>query len=1307
MVNMIKNKINSLIIVGTLLLQGCSYFISEKNLNVERMPSSINREILQRDGLYPESLVGQNQFLSDNLQIYFNLPPYTNPGGVGLVPALLSHIKKSQKSIKLAIFQFNHAEVFLALKEAASRGVKIQISTDLCYSGKTGYKEYFDDLKSHLVSVGQSETQILDDGTPSCETMFNHNKYMIFDDQIAWFGSFNPTNHGAVENVELAISLKNANAVKVLNLDFAQLINGITKVKKKGVYTVIDNKGERIEALDDGEMKKLITSGAKISYPVVKVGNHQFEFILSPKVKSLTRIVEEIYAANTEVLFSSFAIADQMLISSIINKHSGRNITPILLLPHPGEVPEVVVRDNGGKGEKVLKTESEREQFKSKVKNDLDNSLKSAKNYMTPKGELKSVFRYFYPTNDSMVRQVYVEGIFNNKVIEAENTKDRLAEAGIPLYQSNMNGELHNKLFLIDEYVTIFGSHNFSQSAENSNDELTVIVKSAEITKFLKNQLYKKTKYFSVPSSKDLAIPKIAITEIMSESPYQFKQLKRVVDAGDYIELYNFGDSVVNLFGMRIDDRFFPRLDGETMDLSTNSGFSGELVGFRPNSKPETLGTPVYDPKSTLLAPKKTALIVGRYFNELYYKEKFENKFVQLNGRKPNKDDYPLLVTVGAHFSSVIGDSTTGLKSRDRISLYHIDNHTVIDRFEYPTVHTASNKVIVRKLNQARLQEFHQQKIQSSKEVSRRFYLKNGVEQFDHFYGLNFEYSQNNEWLLVDEKNDAPGVVQFGERKIASKDDEIVIEAEIADYESDSFKSATIVIQNGRIKDVFYSFPNRLLPSPILSGVVLFPGLIDGHNHLKYNFFPLWSTNKYFQNRYEWPELSTYTKGIKEVYKKVYTDIPECSSMVDEGQKIKCLAKERCHVLRFGEIKALLGGTTTIQGSTSYDETSGDITFRGVTPYYIGEGKKRGLSKARALENELDACSLDGAQNLERISLDGSDNIRSTALPITSEAFGSHNLGSDKFKSSGAMKLRSEYENQTPFVASQPMNWKERTKAFYIHLGEGIDEQSRAEWTLLSKLGLAQSQSVVIHGLGFNEDELSQMQKTSTPLIWSPTSNALLYKSHAKIIAAKKNKLMMGLGSDWSLSGTRSLLYELKVAKKVNQSKLQNVLTDHELLKMASVNNARIAGLENYLGKLIAQASADFFVIQTKFKLSKPSETILALTESKIHSTWVKGQPQTAEVQVLRSLNDQLGLGLSVFEISKFDKVSCKNNMGFLTTTENINGLNRVVSRYKNAINELNPKIKNDLNKEFFETDSFCHENETKALNEAFKALAI
>ncbi len=236
---------------------------------------------------------------------------------------------------------------------------------------------------------------------------------------------------------------------------------------------------------------------------------------------------------------------------------------------------------------------------------------------MKPSGELQGVFRYFYPLG-SRVKQVKVEGIFNNRVIDAENTKDRLAAASIKLYSSNMNGDLHNKLFLIDEAVTIFGSHNFSQAAENVNDELTVIVKSAAITKFLKQEYYEKTKLFAVPSSPRIAIPKLAITEIRSETAFKVPHEKKTIDVGDYIEVYNFGEEAVNLFGMRLDDRFFPASNGETFDSSTNAGFSGDLVGFVPNKDAGKAGTQVYDPRTAVLKPKSTALIVGRYSSGLF-----------------------------------------------------------------------------------------------------------------------------------------------------------------------------------------------------------------------------------------------------------------------------------------------------------------------------------------------------------------------------------------------------------------------------------------------------------------------------------------------------------------------------------------------------------------------------------------------------------------------------------------------------------------------------------------------------------------
>lgn len=1290
-----------------LLLQGCSFFGPVVSNEIREPASEISDSILNEKGLYPESLVGKNQIIPGKLAIYFNLPPYISPGGVGLTEALLTHINASKKSIKMAVFQFNQKEVFDALKNAVSRGVKVAISTDLCYSGKAGYSEYFEDLRNHLNANGQNASQILDDGTASCETMFNHNKYFIFDDEIAWFGSFNPTNHGAVENVELAISLKDKEAVKVLNLDFDQLINGNTKVKKKGVYKVLESGKESIQTLDDSEIKAFVQKGAKVTYPSVTVGSNTFEFILSPKVKSLTRIVEEVYGASREILFSSFAIADQMLISSIINKHKGRNDSPVLLLPHPGESTGVVVRKTGLKDESgdEIKDESSKKQFQQTIKTDLDQTLKSSKNYQTPKGELKGVFRYFYPKSAS-VKKVFVEGIFNSKVIEEENTKGRLEGAGIKLLQSNLNGELHNKLFIIDEAVTIFGSHNFSQSAENSNDELTIIVKSSGIAKFLKNELYEKTKFFSIPTHESVKVPTIAITEIMSESPFQFKQVKRVVDAGEYVEIYNFGDRDVNLLGFRLDDRFFPSRDGETMELSTNPGFSGDLVGFVPSSDKEKLGKVVFDPKATLLKSKQTALIVGKYFHESYYKDQFEKSFKEKYGKAPTKADYPILLTFGAYFSSVIGDSTTGLKSRDKLSLYHVDNHSVVDRFEYPQVQASAGSVVERVTSDEDLKKNHSQKLSSSREESVRFFLKNGTEQFDHYYGLSSGYSKKDQWKLTDIKASSPGVVSFSSRKIASNPKLITIQGEIADPETNTFKKGYVVIENGKIREIASSLPNNA-PSPVVKDVLIYPGLIDGHNHLKYNFFPLWVTNKFYNNRYEWPEVSSYTKGIKEVYKKVYTDVEECQALTDESQKNKCLALIRCDVLRFGEVKALLGGTTSLQGSTSFDETSSDITFRGLTPYYIGAGKKRTLSKARMLENMLDACSEDAVQNLERISVNGTDMIRSTAQPITSEAFGTHQIGTDKFKSSGSAKLKEEYLNQSNFVSNNPETWKEKTKAFYVHLGEGVDQSSREEWMVLNKLGLSMSQSVVIHGLGFNEADASDMASKNVPMIWSPTSNALLYKQVAKIQALKKAGVLIGLGSDWSLSGTKSMLYEVKVAKRVNEKLLKNILSDHEIFKMATVNNAKIAGLGSYLGKVDKGFSGDFFLVEKKHQKSSPAETLMQLSESKIHSTWVKGIPQSGEYKTLEALNNDLDSDLKVFDLSKLDAQSCERSMGFATTEEAYKGLLKVVARYKKAMSGLNPKIKNDLNAEFSNVDGFCQEKDQKALDLTYKALGI
>ena len=71
----------------------------------------------------------------------------------------------------------------------------------------------------------------------------------------------------------------------------------------------------------------------------------------------------------------------------------------------------------------------------------------------------------------------------------------------------------------------------------------------------------------------------------------------------------------------------------------------------------------------------------------------------------------------------------------------------------------------------------------------------------------------------------------------------------------------------------------------------------------------------------------------------------------------------------------------------------------------------------------------------------------------------------------------------------------------------------------------------------------------------------------------------VALGSDWSPSGSRNLLAELKVARIVNRTLSPSPFTDRELVAMATRNPAKILGWENALGSLAAGHFADLLVV--------------------------------------------------------------------------------------------------------------------------------
>ena len=104
----------------------------------------------------------------------------------------------------------------------------------------------------------------------------------------------------------------------------------------------------------------------------------------------------------------------------------------------------------------------------------------------------KSIYflAFSFTSNDlgNIVREKAAAGLTVQGVMEAEQVKsnqgteyDPFKQAGLDVRMDGNAGQMHHKVFIIDEKIVVFGSYNFSQSAETRNDENILIIYNAAI----------------------------------------------------------------------------------------------------------------------------------------------------------------------------------------------------------------------------------------------------------------------------------------------------------------------------------------------------------------------------------------------------------------------------------------------------------------------------------------------------------------------------------------------------------------------------------------------------------------------------------------------------------------------------------------------------------------------------------------------------------------------------------------------------------------------------------------------------------
>jgi cytosine/adenosine deaminase-related metal-dependent hydrolase len=150
-----------------------------------------------------------------------------------------------------------------------------------------------------------------------------------------------------------------------------------------------------------------------------------------------------------------------------------------------------------------------------------------------------------------------------------------------------------------------------------------------------------------------------------------------------------------------------------------------------------------------------------------------------------------------------------------------------------------------------------------------------------------------------------------------------------------------------------------------------------------------------------------------------------------------------------------------------------------------------------------------------------------------------------------------------------------------LHLSEGTDDAARehflalqgpdGEWAVTGSLA-------GIHCVALQKKDFEVLAKAGASMVWSPLSNLLLYGETADVTEARKAGVRTALGPDWSPSGSKNLLGELKLARLVDRTNGSG-LSDYDVIALATRNPAEILGWDDALGTVEAGKRADLLVV--------------------------------------------------------------------------------------------------------------------------------
>jgi 5-methylthioadenosine/S-adenosylhomocysteine deaminase len=223
-----------------------------------------------------------------------------------------------------------------------------------------------------------------------------------------------------------------------------------------------------------------------------------------------------------------------------------------------------------------------------------------------------------------------------------------------------------------------------------------------------------------------------------------------------------------------------------------------------------------------------------------------------------------------------------------------------------------------------------------------------------------------------------------------------------------------------------------------------------------------------------------------------------------------------------------------------------------------------------------------------------------------------------------------------------------RAKGLRVHLHAGVDSSERGLVAAMGSAGFLGSDVTLVHCSNLDPADLDAIASTGSMVALTPSSEMSHGIGAPPVQEFLDRKIRPGLGVDNEWSGQGDMFAQMRAAislqhatyfdlKLAGKGGLPNLLSTREVIKWATVDGARVAGLDEVTGSLAPGMQADIVLLRTDrpniFPINDPIGAVVwGMDTSNIDWVFVAGKPLLSNGVVAADVARARGLAAAALD---------------------------------------------------------------------------